>query len=60
MTKDFGIRLESRLIDCKSQNMTFAARTTAESKVLAHVSWPISTPRQAFRLPKTISIRLRR
>lgn len=34
-----------------SQNMTVAARATAESKTLGHLSWRVATRRQAERKP---------
>ena len=56
----FASALGSRLIYRQSQNMTVAARATAERKVFAHLSQRVAMRRQSFRRANMISIRLRR
>ena len=56
----FASALGFRLIYRQSQNMTVAARATAERKVFAHLSQRVAMRRQSFRRANMISIRLRR
>ena len=43
-----------------SQNITVAARATAERNTFGHLSYRVATRRQSFRRPNMISILLRR
>jgi len=52
--------LGSGLILSHSQNITVAARATAERKTFGHLSYRVATRRQSFNLPNMISILLRR